>query len=320
MTKIRLLVFLACLFFLSLLGFFAGEFLIVDPLPEVRVPRVAGLSETDGIRILLEAGLEPETRAEYPADLPPGTILRTDPAEGQLVRLGRKVRVDVASSAPSLEVPALIGRKIEEAEVELARLGAGLGVPIGLLCTIHETEAAPTVAPGTILAQSPNAGTRLPAGSRIEILGAYAPEDTRVAVPNLQGRSYDEAESILVSAGLAVGEVRTLPFAAASGTIYATDPPMGRRVARGTHVDLTIAGTVSNPRPAERRVSLSYTIPDTAPPGEYQIFLRDASGEREVWHGKAKPKDVISTEIEVRAGSPSFRVVADGKKVDAWEL
>lgn len=283
------------------------------PLPEVRIPRVVGLREEEGLRILREAGLDPEPRAEVEVDVPPGTILRTDPGEDLLVRIGRKIRVDVASLAPDVAVPELIGRQIEEVEAELARLG--------LMCNIREAPADSSgTIPGTILLQDPAPGTSLPARSRIDLVVAAFPEDTRVMVPNLQGSAYDAAESALVAAGLGVGEVRSLSVSAPPGTVYATDPPMGRRVPRGTHVNLTIAGSIPTPAPVARRISLSYTVPDSGPNGNYQIFLSDGGEEREVWHGKAKPGAVVATEVEVRGSSPSFRVVCGGKVIDAWRL
>lgn len=320
-ARARLLLFLVCLALLALFAFFMGKFVLGPPLPEVRVPAVAGKPEAEGLRILIEAGLAPETAAEYRLDALAGTILRTDPGENRLVRAGRHIRVDVAVAAPEISVPDLAGKPIEEAEILLARLGGNYGYDVGLvLRSVKEAAGDSMTPPGVVLSQDPPPGTLLAAGSGIDLVIAAAAEDTRVAVPNLQGKPYAEAEKMLHDLGLAVGMVQSLPVSSPPGTILATNPPPGRRVERASAVDLTIAGDLPAAQaPASRRIPVSYTIPDSTVAGNFQIFVRDASGDREVFFGKAKPGAIVSFEVEIR-GDARFRVLRDGKEVDGWEL
>jgi len=93
---------------------------------------------------------------------------------------------------------------------------------------------------GTVLAQSPRAGTPLARGEPVT-LDLSAGEQT-AEVPPLIGASEAQARALVVDAGLAVGEVTQQPSGTvARGTVAASDPAPGTRVPVPARVNLVLS-------------------------------------------------------------------------------
>lgn len=100
-----------------------------------------------------------------------------------------------------------------------------------------------TVATGTVISTTPVAGKVMAQGSTITINVSSGPK--RVAIPSLKNLTQAAAAAKLQAAGLSVGTVTpqtdpTLP----EGTVLATSPVSGVRVAPGSSVDLTVSSTL----------------------------------------------------------------------------
>ncbi|UVJ39194.1 PASTA domain-containing protein [Arthrobacter sp. CJ23] len=91
--------------------------------------------------------------------------------------------------------------------------------------------------PGTVLSQSPAAGSRADPGSIIS-LEVSAPDT--VLVPNVVGLRQEEASQVLQNLGLAV-DIEIVSSFERPGTVILQTPPQGSRVAPGTRVTLQIA-------------------------------------------------------------------------------
>ena len=100
-----------------------------------------------------------------------------------------------------------------------------------------ETEASP---PGIVLAQRPEPGTMVPAGSAVDLTIARSPQLT--TVPNVAGISEAEALRRLRDAGLVPGaRVRTPSDVLPAGTVVTTQPGPGTRIAIGSVVEVTVS-------------------------------------------------------------------------------
>ncbi|MGD8860607.1 MAG: PASTA domain-containing protein [Myxococcales bacterium] len=135
--------------------------------------------------------------------------------------------VGAGDTAPA-EVPELVGLRLDAAGELL--LGRGLR-PI-----VQERRPDAKAAEGTIVAQQPLAGSRLPLDSPVRVVVSEGPSG--VPVPELVGRSEAEARGALEALGLSVGEVE-----AAEGTpgqVVGSEPAGGVRVEPGTAVTLQV--------------------------------------------------------------------------------
>jgi YVTN family beta-propeller protein len=98
-------------------------------------------------------------------------------------------------------------------------------------------QASTTVAPGSIISQSPAAGTLVASGTPVALVAS-----TGVAVPDTVGKSQASASSAITAAGLAVGSVtQQLSGSVAAGNVISQDPAAGASVAGGTAVNLVVS-------------------------------------------------------------------------------
>jgi eukaryotic-like serine/threonine-protein kinase len=133
---------------------------------------------------------------------------------------------------PEVTVPQLVGSTIEGALETLTRTELRAG-----RVTEVETEAS---APGTVLAQRPEAGTDLAVGGSVDLTVAKSPALT--TVPNVAGLSEAEALRRLRTAGLVPGSrIRAPSDTLPAGTVVSTQPGPGTRVAVDSIIEVTIS-------------------------------------------------------------------------------
>ena len=98
-----------------------------------------------------------------------GSIIRTDPAAGSQVAAGTTVVVYVSRPqvATTTKVPSLIGMNVDDARTLLVQRKLGLG---------SQTEQYSDQPAGTIIGQSPAAGSTVKVNSRVSITVSAGPE------------------------------------------------------------------------------------------------------------------------------------------------
>jgi hypothetical protein len=125
-----------------------------------------------------------------------------------------------------VEMPDVVGETQSRAVATLKRLGLD-NVRIS---------AATTGTPGTVVAQKPKAGTRIPPATAIELSVAPA-TDANVTVPNLKGMSLAEAVTALNRVNLVPG---TVDGDRQRGKVAEQKPAANAKVPPGTAVDLNL--------------------------------------------------------------------------------
>jgi serine/threonine-protein kinase len=227
------------------LGGIVVFFLILDNLllpwyvssPEVTVPKVVGLNETDAVRILKDADLSPiVSDTTYDENFPRGSVIVQKPMTGDVVKKGRRVYVFISGGEPYVNVPILKGRGLKEAKLALERVGLKLGIVSEL----------PSENPkNVIFDQQFAAGSSIRKGESVGItvsIGFVAEGD--ITVPDLIGKSLSEAEKLLADSSLKVGKVNyQSSFSLLPNTILDQYPSKGNKVNKGTVVDLFVTKT-----------------------------------------------------------------------------
>jgi beta-lactam-binding protein with PASTA domain/Ca2+-binding RTX toxin-like protein len=134
-------------------------------------------------------------------------------------------------------VPNVVGLLDAAAADAITAVGLLVGDVVGV-----ETLAVPV---GTVLAQSPAAGTRLALGGRVNLDVAIAP---RAVVPSVIGLTQAVATASITGAGLVVGAVTTASsLIFPPGTVISQDPVGGKKVPVGTAVNLVVSTGVTAP-------------------------------------------------------------------------
>ena len=136
----------------------------------------------------------------------------------------------VGYSSGDIAVPDVKGKTLVEAEAILK--------DNNLDFTLKE-EFDAKVPPGTVIKQSPGAGSHVKAGRKIQLTVSKGAEPG--VVPDLKGKNLAEATEMLHAAKLAVGKV-TVQYkeGAAQGAVLSQDIEAGKKVAAGTKVDLVV--------------------------------------------------------------------------------
>src|SRR5437773_2537078 len=107
-------------------------------------------------------------------------------------------------------------------------------------------QSSSTVASGSVISESPTAGTRVASGSAVSLVVSSGP--AQVAVPNVVGQTQATATRAITGAGLTVGTVTMQSSSTvASGSVISESPTAGTRVAIGSAVDLVVSSGAPPP-------------------------------------------------------------------------
>lgn len=206
---------------------------------EITVPAAVGRNFEEVAAELKRLGLVPEAVPEYGPDTAAGQVMRQSPSAGSRVKAGRRVRLFVCAGAGQVTVPDLVGTNAADAYSRLQQVGRESGILEGLRVGT-QTSVAVDSAAGTILFQSPVAGTLVRAGTAIDIQFAVdANADT--TMPNLVGMNVGQAQELLQQRGFSVGNIEEhLTSRLPEGTVMSQSPSPGARLS-GAEIRLTVA-------------------------------------------------------------------------------
>jgi beta-lactam-binding protein with PASTA domain len=188
-------------------------------------------------------------------------VLSQSPEPNSVVVEGTAVNLVIARTR-QVRVPDVLNQQQGNAEqvIVSARLA------VGQVTTRESPRAA-----GTVLDQNPRAGTMVNIGSPVSLVIA-TPET--VAVPDLRNRTQGNAEQVIASARLAVGQVTTQQATVTVGTVLSQNPAAGTRVTVGTNINFVIAVAVPVPPPSTPQ-SPQTPQPELPKPGDDDVVVPD---------------------------------------------
>ena len=234
----------------------------------IAIPDVAGQTVAEAKETLKKANFEiGEEKSEASEKVEEGRIIRTDPSAGTTRKEGSKINLIVSSGKQSFQLSNYIGRKSTDVIAELKQKK----VPENLI-KIEEEESSESEA-GTVLRQSPAAGTTYDLSKASTITLTVAKKVTSVAMPSYTGSSLEFTKNNLVQivgikeANIEVVEVSTAPAGTAEGTVVEQSPKAGDKVdLTKTRVKISIykpktPPSTSSSAPAQRGNQGSTTTP-----------------------------------------------------------
>jgi len=111
----------------------------------------------------------------------------------------------------------------------------------GLDIRIDRQEHSPTVPAHNVISQSPPAGSNVKTGRNVLVVVSLGSEE--VAVPDLVGGAFRQAQVRLKQAGLVLGEVaRAYSQTAPGETVLGQEPPPQSSIQKGMPEDLLVSG------------------------------------------------------------------------------
>lgn len=209
---------------------------------EVAVPKFIGMTPAEADRAALANGLTLQIENRFfSTEVPAGRILNQVPAPGEKVRRGWRVRVAESMGPQRVMVPNVVGQSLRAAEINLERRGLQLGT----VTTAH----LPGSPADTVLAQSPSAEAEGVSSPKVNLVVAAVDADAQALVmPDLVGRSLDDATRVAVGYGLRVAKVSTV------GKPTTPSPPQNGAAAPGAEPILTLPIVVGQAPAAGQKV------------------------------------------------------------------
>ncbi|MER7009324.1 PASTA domain-containing protein [Dactylosporangium sp. NPDC000555] len=189
--------------------------------PEVyKVPDIAG-KEWDLAQVDLQAMKLTGNRAERFDDaVPVGYVLDTDPKIGTEVKPGQAITVYVSKGPNPVKVPKLVGKQLDQAKQDLAKVKISLG-------KVEEIDSDKPK--GEIVSQSIADGNSVADGMVMDVQISKGP--AQIPMPEVRNMALDQARAQLEGLGLVVD-------AQGFGTVRQQNPPPGTPVVPGQHVTL----------------------------------------------------------------------------------
>jgi serine/threonine-protein kinase len=218
---------------------------------DIQVPEVVGKTEQEALDQLQTAGFAVAT-FDVPSDQPKGTVVAQDPPGGTEVKTGSRVRINVSTgktegqttSPPppppatpaTVTVPDLVGQNRKSAAEQTRSLGLKV-----VIRYVPSEEAV-----GTVVSQSPAAGTSRKRGEGVLVNLSFGPggQETAKVVPGVIGKDEQTARSTLEGAGFVV-EVWRLRVSKPSqnGIVVDEQPGGGQKAPQGSTVTITVGST-----------------------------------------------------------------------------
>jgi beta-lactam-binding protein with PASTA domain len=255
-------------------------FITIRGAEQTMVPNVERKELTEALLELQAKELYPRIQLRFSNTArDAGLILEQDPRPGTIVKAGRRIRLVVSQGAVVSAVDNFTGRNIEEVRMDLQALFASAGTPLltlrePLMYQYSDRE------PGTIIEQSPRAGTSISGPTVLELVVSRGMETGMREVPALLG-----LESAAALDKLNQSNVRFL-FSIAPArdrdrpeTVVSQTPASGAQLSESAVVMVTVAAP---PNLAGNEVYglFSYDIPQNPYPLPVSLESQTPDGRR----------------------------------------
>jgi serine/threonine-protein kinase len=220
---------------------------------------VEGLTSAQALSRLRKAGFKPTGKEQPSAKVAQGRVIGTEPPAGTELQVGSPVSVLVSSGPAQVRVPDVSGDSQSGAEAALTAVGLTAG-------TVSQQVSAGQPA-GSVISQSPPAGSSVRTGTKVNLTVAKASE--QVAVPNVVGQSQTQASAALGGAGF-VPSVVPAPTTEEGkvGVVLKQSPTAGHTARKGATVTLTVGvkAPVTTPTAPTTPTTPPTTTTTTPPP------------------------------------------------------
>ncbi len=221
---------------------------------DITLPNLVGVDYTAAtagsaypdIRIELESE---DFNTEYEA----GQIYRQNPSAGKSVKKGSTVQVWVSAGGQMIPIPTFTN---QEATAVYAKL-----VSLGLKYSTTEI-ASDTIAEGSVVRTSPEAGQSAPAGSTVVVYVSTGSNKERVQVPEVLGYPEEVAVQTLKDAQFEVVVTHQVSDYQYDGLVMSQSPASPSMVPIGSKVTIVVGTVDESAAVGEATVTLQTIPPD----------------------------------------------------------
>lgn len=201
--------------------------------PKVAVPSVVG-DKIEDAKAELEGDkyqFVVETKEEVSGE-EPGTVIDQDPDLGEEVEKGTTVTLTVAKAEEKVTVPDVLTKSCEEAKAQMAASNLNGN------CVDEPTDDPNLVR--KVVRTSPDPNAQVSKNTQVTIFIGKAKEAEKVAVPNINGQRFEDAQRMLAEAGLTISGV--VGPQDPNARVITSTPGQGTPVDKGSGVTLVTGG------------------------------------------------------------------------------
>jgi len=198
---------------------------------EVSVPGVVNLEQTVAEAQIKAAGFNPVSQQKPNETVPKGLVFDQSPKADAKLAKGKDVVLSVSSGPSSVAIPSgLVGLSQDAASKVL--------VDAGFIVNVVQVESD-TIESGRVVGTNPGPGVMHPTATPVDLQVSKGKAPT--PIPDVKGRTQDQARRALQSAGFVVGDVKVQGSADVNkGLVIGTDPT--GTAPKGSSVDLLVSG------------------------------------------------------------------------------
>src|SRR5437016_4027644 len=168
---------------------------------QIAVPNVVGQMQAAAASAITGAGLTVGAVTQQSSStVAAGSVISESPAAGTMVASGSAVSL-VVSTGPTGPSQVAVPNVVGQMQAAAASAITGAGLTMGAVTQ----QSSSTVASGSVISESPTAGTMVASGSAVSLVVSSGP--AQVAVPNVVGQMQAAATSAITGAGLTMGAV-----------------------------------------------------------------------------------------------------------------
>ena len=200
---------------------------------DVQIPDLVGMEQNEAQSKVKELKLKYEKKSEeYNKDIPAGCIISQDPSyiENYKVKEGSTIKVVISLGKNVVKMPKAVGLSQSEAESKLNEVGLKIEI---------EEEYNNKVEAGYVIEQSVKENEEIDSGETVTLKVSKGIE--KVTVPDVLGKSEDDAKSAIKSAGLKLKTTATTEDTTKDdGVVVKQSLEAGSEVEKDSSITITV--------------------------------------------------------------------------------
>ncbi|HEY4194163.1 MAG TPA: PASTA domain-containing protein [Mucilaginibacter sp.] len=207
----------------------------------IPVPKVTGIQIDRALSTLKDQSFGVSIDSVYVLDQAPGTVIEQDPDAGTNVKEGRIIYLKIVKNqAPNVALPDIIDAPYISAAATISNYGLKIG----------DTTYKPDIARNHVLevrfaGQPIQAGTKIPKGSKIDLVLGDGAGASEVEIPDLTNQDLDAVKFVLKNSGLTLGTITYQgTITDSTNLVVVSQMPLKTdsvtKVPNGTRINLTV--------------------------------------------------------------------------------
>ena len=276
---------------------------------KLEVPDVEKMLVDEATKTIRINGFEYTIEYVVDAEYAEGVVISQSPKGGQIVDNSILIKLKVSTGPELFEVPDIVNVSFSEAIAAIEQAGFLVG---------EVSQQVSELPSEYIVKQEPKAGTQIPSGEEINIWIAAQEETGEPIMPNLAGRSLQEAMYLLSSYDIhaELVEVVEIDSGFAEGTVVYHEPDIDSPIQSQQNITLYISNGGELAYTAEEHIILTLTSETT----KVRIVYVDEE-TKQVVYNKSLTKgehDILLTLYTNTLGEKDIIIYYDGveKEID----